>query len=121
MLEAIKKVSKVEVDQTSTSTSKAGPRKQAAELSNLNTQPNLYASDHSDDHEHIEMDFCGPSLPSRFGQSAQSDHGTDPNKLDHHSEQSEQPEWVCLARARRHSDKKKHNVRAKYISHSLSP
>ena len=40
----IKKASEAEVDQTSASTSKAGPSKQTVELSNLNTHLNLHVS-----------------------------------------------------------------------------
>ena len=58
----------------STSTSKAGPSKQSVELSNPNTQPNPQTSDQSDGQQPMEMDFCGPSLPPRYGQSAQSKH-----------------------------------------------
>ena len=54
----------------------------------------------------METDFCGPSLPPWFGQSAQSEHGS--KHSDHHSKHSE------------HSDKKKHKVRAKYFSQSSS-
>ena len=86
---------------------------------NLNTQPlNTQASEHTD--EHKEMVFCGPSLPPRFSQSAQPEHGSDPNRSDYYSKQSEQPEQVCLARAKKHSDKRKHKVRAKYVSQSSS-
>ena len=68
----------------------------------------------------MEMDFCGPSLPPRFGQSAQFEHSSDQMQSDHHSEQSEQPEQLCSSRAKEHSDKKKHKVRAKYFSQSSS-
>ena len=116
--QTIKKASEAEVDQTSTSTSKAGPSKQSVELSNLNNQPNSQTSDHLDGQQPMEMDFCGPSLPPRFGQSALSKHGSDPMPSDHHSEHSEQPEQVCSSRAKKHADKKKHKVRAKYFSQS---
>ena len=52
----------------------------------------------------METDFCGPSLPPRFGQSAQSEHGSEDSY--HHSEHLEQPERVCSSRARKHSDKR---------------
>ena len=62
----------------------------------------------------------GPSLPPRFG-DAQSEHGSDPNHdSDHQSDLSEQPEQVCSARAKKHSDKCKHKVWAKYLSQSSS-
>ena len=38
--------------------------------------------------------------------------------MDHQSDISEQPEQVCSSRAKKHSDKRKHKVRAKYISQS---
>ena len=113
----MKKASHAEVDQTSTSTSRAGPSKQSVELSNPNNQPNPQTSDHSDGQQPMEMDFCGPSLPPRFGQSAQSEHGSDPS--DHHSKHSKQLERVC-SRAKKYSDKKKHKVRAIYFSQSSS-
>ena len=70
-------------------------------------------------------DFCGPSLPPRFTQSVQSDHGSNHSDLqsdhsDPQSEHSEQPERVCSSTAKKHSDKKKHKVRAKYYSQSFS-
>ena len=37
------------------------------------------------------------------------------------SDLSEQPEQVCSTRAKKHSDKHKHKVRAKYLSQSSSP
>ena len=62
----------------------------------------------------------GPSLPPQFG-DAQSEHGSNPNYgSDYHLDISEQPEPVCLSRAKKHSDKRKYNVRAKYISQSSS-
>ena len=42
----------------------------------------------------------------------------DPDHSDHHSE-SEQPKRVC-SKAKKHSDKRKHKVRAKYYSQSSS-
>ena len=57
----------------------------------------------------MEMDFWGSSLPPQFGQSAQPEHGSDPNG-------SEYSERVCSAKAKKHSDRSKHKVGAKYIS-----
>ena len=51
----------------------------------------------------MEMDFCGPSLPPQFGQSAQSEHGSYPDGSDH---TSKQPEQVCSAKAKKHSDRR---------------
>ena len=97
-MQSIKKASEAEVDKISTSTSKAGPSKQSVELSNPNNQLNPRTFDHSDDQQPMETDFCGPSLPPRFDQSAQSEHGSEPS--DHHSKHSEQPERVCSSRAK---------------------
>ena len=110
----MKKASEAGLDQTSASTSKTGTSNQTDELSsplnqNPNTQqPNTQASEHMD--EPMEMGFRGPSLPPRFRQSVHSKHGSDPNRLDHHSEQSEQSELVCSVRAKKHADKRKHKV-----------
>ena len=115
----MKKASEAEVVKTSASTSKAGPSKPSVELPDLITHRNPPTSDHSDA-QPIETDFCGPSLPPRFGQSVQSDHGSKHSDLhsentDHQSEHSEQPQRVCSSRAKKHSDKKKHKVRAKSL------
>ena len=73
----------------------------------------------------MEVDFCGPSLPPRFTQSVQSDHGSKHSDLqsEHSYPQSEhlkQPQRVCSSRDKKHSDKKKHKVRVKYYSQSSS-
>ena len=71
------------------------------------------------------MDLYGPSLPPKFTQGVQSDHGSkhsDPesDNSDTHSEDHlEQPKRVC-SKAKKQSDKKKHKVRAKYFSQSSS-
>ena len=115
-MQSMKKASEAEVDKTSTSTSKAGPSNQ----SDLIIHPNPRASDHSDA-QPMETDFYGPSLPPRFKQSVQSDHGSKHSDLqsehsDPQSEHSEQPQRVCSSKAKKHSDKKKHKVRAKYFT-----
>ena len=104
------------MDQSSTSASKRGPSKQSDNLS-----PNSAPNTHSErTHEAMELGVYGPSLPPRFG-DAQSEHGSDPNHgSDHQSDLSEQPEQVCSARAKKHSDKCQHKVRAKYLSQSPS-
>ena len=61
----------------------------------------------------MDTDFCGPSLPPRFTQSVQSNHGSKYSDLqsdhsDPQSEHPEQPKRVCSFRAKKHSDKKKH-------------
>ena len=122
--QTMKKYSKeVEVDQTSALASKPGTSKQTDTLPpntapNTQPQPNTQPSRHMD--EPMEMNMYGPTVPPRFGQnqSAQSKHGSDPNHGSEH--QSEHPEHVCLARANKHADKRKHKVRARYISQSSS-
>ena len=57
----MKKASKAEVDQTSTSNSKDGPSKQPEPIIHLITR----SSNHSDV-QPMETDFCGPSLPPSF-------------------------------------------------------
>ena len=49
-------------------------------------------------------------------------HGSEMLSLNmaHQSDLSEQPEQVCSARAKKHLDKRKHKVRAKYLSHLSS-
>ena len=119
-MQCMKKASEAEVEKTSALTLKGGLSKQSVELSYPNNQLNPRTSDHSDA-QPMETDFWGPSLPPRFGQSVQSEQANmAPNhhSLDHHSEHSEQPERVCSSRAKKHLDKKKHKVRAKYFSQS---
>ena len=110
----------MEIDKTSASTSKAGPSKQ----SDPNIHPNPRTSDHSDA-QPMETDFCGPSIPPRFTQSVQFNYGCKHSDLpsehsDPQSEHSEQPQRVCSSRAKKHSDRKKHKVWAKYCSQSPS-
>ena len=75
-MQSMKKASEAEMDKTFASTSKAGPSKQSVELPNLNNQPNPQTSDHLDDQQPMETDFCGPSPLPQFRQSAQSEHGS---------------------------------------------
>ena len=70
-MQSIKKASEAEVDKTS----KTGPSKQSVGLYDPNIHPNPRTSDHLDG-QPMETDFCGPSLPLRFGQSVQSEHGS---------------------------------------------
>ena len=68
----------------------------------------------------MEMNFC-----VQFSTSVQSEHGSKHSDLHsehsyHHSKHSEQPKRVCSSTAKKHSDKKKHKVRAKYFSQSSS-
>ena len=71
----------------------------------------------------MDTDHYGPPLPPKSTQSVQSEHASRHSDLesehsDHHSE-SEQPKRVC-SKAKKHSDKRKHKVRAKYYSQSSS-
>ena len=68
------------------------------------------------------IDHYGPPLPPK-STSVQSEHAPRHSDLesdhsDHHSE-SEQHKRVC-SKAKKHSDKRKHKVRAKYYSQSSS-
>ena len=71
------------------------------------------------------MDVDDPPLPPKFPQTVQSDHASKHSDLqsDHSDPQSkyhsEQPKRVC-SKAKKHSDKKKHKVQAKYYSQSSS-
>ena len=74
----------------------------------------------------MDTDIYGPPLPPKFTQSIQSNHSprhsdlqsdhSDPQSGDH----SEQPKRV-YSKAKKHSDKKKCKVRAKYYSQSSVP
>ena len=99
----------VELHQNSTFALKTGPSKQTDNLP-PNTAPNTLHSESTD--EAMELNVYGPSLAPRFG-DAQSEH--------HHSDLSELPEQLCSARAKKHSDKCKQKVQAKYIFLSLHP
>ena len=123
-MQSMKKASKAEVDNTSASLSKAGPSKQP-EPTTTQTSHLTQASDHSEA-QPMDSDVYGPPLPSKFTQSVlsnpaskhwdlESDHHSDPQSEYH----SEQPKRMC-SKAKQHSDKKKHKVRAKYYSQSSS-
>ena len=115
-MHSMKKASKAEVDKTSASLSQARPSKQL--------DPTTRTSDHSDV-QPMDTDVYGPPLPSKSTQSVQSDHGpkhsdlqsdhSDPQSEDH----SEQPKRVC-SKGKKHSDKRRHKVWAKYYSQSSS-
>ena len=119
----MKKVAEAEVDKTSACLSKAGPSKQP-DLTTQASDLTTLAADHSDA-QPMDTDLYGPSLPPNLTQSVQYDHGSKHSDLqsdhsDPHSEHSEQPKRV-YSRAKKHSDKKKHKVLAKYYSQSSSP
>ena len=116
-MQSMKKASEAEVDKTSASLSKAGPSKQedpTPRALDLTTR----ASVHSDA-QRMDTDVYGPPLPPKFTQSVQSDHASKHVDLqsDHSDPQSEyhseQPKRVC-SKAKKHSDKKKQKVQAKY-------
>ena len=65
----------------------------------------------------MDTEFRGPPLPPQFSQKDQSEFGSDPKSSDQNSEQSDQ---VCSVKTKKHSDKKKHKVRAKPVSSSSS-
>ena len=111
-MQSMKKASEAEVDETSASLSKAGPSKQP-DPSTRTSDPTTWASDHSDA-QPMDTGVYGPPLPPKFTQSVQSDPASKHVDLqsDHHSVQ---PKRVC-SKAKKHSDKKKHKVRAKYYS-----
>ena len=73
----------------------------------------------------MDTDVYGPLLSPRFTYCVQFDHASkhldlQSNNSDPQSEyHSEQPKRVC-SKVKKHSDKKKHNVRAKYYSQSSS-
>ena len=82
------------------------------------------ASDHSDA-QPMDTDIYGPPLPPKFTQSVQShafkhsDLESNQHSDPHSEDQSEQPKRVC-SKAKKHSDKKKRKVQAKYYSQSSS-
>ena len=123
-MHSMKKASEAEVDKTSASLSKAGPSKQPDLTTTRTLDPTTRASDHLDA-QPMETNVYGPPLPPKFTQSVQShaskhsdlesDHHLDPHSEDH----SEQPKRLC-SKAKKHTNKKKHKVRAKYYSQSSS-
>ena len=97
---------------------KAGPSIQPDPITTRTSISTTRASDHSDA-QPMDTDHYGPPLPPQSTQSVQSEHAsrhwdTESDHSDHHSE-SEQPKRVC-SKAKKHSDKRKHKVRAKYYS-----
>ena len=118
---SMKKASESDVAQTLDSLLKAGPSKQPDPIPTQTSISNR-ASDHSDA-QPMDTEHYGPPLPPQSTQSVQSEHASrhsdvESNHSDHHSE-SEQPKRVC-SKAKKHSDKRKHKVRAKYYSQSSS-
>ena len=64
-------------------------------------------------------DFYGPPLPPKSSQNVQSEHASkqldvESDHSEHHSELGH-PKTVC-PKVKKHSDKRKHKVRAKYYS-----
>ena len=71
----------------------------------------------------MDTEHHGPPLPPQSSQSVQSERASrhlnvESDHSDHHSE-SEQPKRVH-SKAKKHSDKRKHKVQAKYYSQSCS-
>ena len=121
-MHSMKKASKSDVVQTSDSLPKAGPSKQPDPIPTLNSISTTWASDHSDA-QPMDTEHYGPPLPPQSTQSVQSEHASrhsdvESDHSDHHSE-SEQPKRVC-SKAKKHSDKRKYKVQAKYYSQSSS-
>ena len=69
----------------------------------------------------MDTDFYEPPLPPKSSQNVQSELASKQSDIESdHSEQHselEHPKKVCL-KAKKHSDKRKHKVRAKYYSQS---
>ena len=123
-MQSMKKASQAEVDKTSASLSKAGPSKEPDPTMTRTSHPTRASA--LSDAQPMDTDVYGPPLPPKFTQSVQSDpaskhsdlesdHHLDPHSEDH----SEQPKRMC-SKAKKHSDKKKHKVWAKYYSQSSS-
>ena len=119
-MHSMKKVSESDVVQTSNSLPKARPSKQPDPIPTRTSVSTIQASDHLDV-QPMDTDCYGPPLPPQSTQSVQSKHAprhsdVESDHSDHHSE-LEQPKRVC-SKAKKHSDKRKHKVRAKYYSQS---
>ena len=96
------------LDLISASDLKPGPSKQSdLQISPNTNQPNTQASD-----KPMETDFAGPLLPPQFVQRSESEIRSDPN--------SEPSDSVPSVKPKKHSDKRKHKSRAKYVSSSSS-
>ena len=100
---------------------KTGPSKQTR-IPTRTSIPTTRASDHSDA-QPMDTEHYGPPLPPQSTQSIQFEHASkhsdvESNHSDHYSK-SEQPKRVC-SKAKKHSDKRKHKVWAKYYSQSSS-
>ena len=117
---SMKKASEVGVDQIPTSNQKPGTSKQDDLPSNpiiaLSTQqPNIQSSEQVD--EPMEMDFCGPSSPPWFGQSAPSKHGSYLKGSDHTPNIPNNSNRCVQQKPRNTRDRSKHKVRQS-ISHN---
>ena len=115
-MHSMKKASKVEVEKTSASLSKAGPSKQPDPTMTLTSDPTTRASDHLDA-QPMDTDVYRPPLHPKFKSSVQS-HASKHSDLESDLH-SEQPKRVCY-KGKKHSDRKKHKVQAKYYSQSSS-
>ena len=120
---SFKKASESDVVQTSNST-KAGPKAGPSNPPDpVPTGTSIYRVSNHSDVQPMDTDFYGPPLPPKSSQNVQSEHASKQSNIEsdhseHHSE-SEHPKKVC-PKAKKHSDKRKHRVRAKYYSQSSS-
>ena len=96
-MKSMQKASESEIVKTTVSIAKAGPSKQP-DPATRTSDPTTWTSDpttrasHSDA-QPMDTDLYGPSLPPRFPQSVQSDHGSKHSDLQ--SDHSDQPKRVC--------------------------
>ena len=116
---SLKKASKLDVVKTSDS-AKAGPTNQPDPI--LTRTSISRTSDHSNV-KPMDTDFYGPPLPPKSSQIVQSKHASKQSDLESdHTEHPSEPEHPkkVVPKAKKHSDKRKHKVRAKYYSQSSS-
>ena len=121
---SLKKASELDVVQTSDS-SKARPKPGTSNQPDpIPTRTSTSReSDHSDV-QPMDTDFYGPPLPPESSQNVQSELASKQSDIEsdhseHHHSKLESPKKTC-PKAKKHSDKRKHKVRAKYYSQSSS-
>ena len=121
-MHSMKKASESDIVQTSDALPKAGPSNQPDPFPTQTSIPTNRPFDHSDA-QPMDTEHYGLPLPPQSSQSVQSERASrhsdvESDHSDHHFE-SEQPKRVH-SKAQKHSDKRKHKVRAKYYSQSSS-
>ena len=121
-MHSMKKASESDVVQTSDSLPKAGLSKHPDPITTQTSISTTRASDQSDA-QPMDTDHYAPPLPPKSTQSVQSEHASRHSDLesdhsDHHSSRNNPKE--CVQKPKKHSDKRKHQVRAKYYSQSSS-